>query len=286
MLIQFYSEDNDYSAWYWALEDVMILRCISDVQTACVSYNWNGVTYNKSGTYSTIVNSSNNCDSLVSLNLTIEHLNSAGSATSSPTLDVNTNLNPIYHTTTGATGIGTANNLPPGVTASWSSNLITISGTPTTIGTFNYDIPLTGGCGNVSANGTIIVNSVPKTYVPDDNFEAYLETHDANGNVVSVGDANSMGDGIANNDSVTTANVSGVTSLAINLQSITDLTGLEEFISLSYLNAYGNGINSVDFSQNILLDTVIFFSNNLVTIDLSQNDSISYLDLKSNNLNA
>ena len=138
----------------------------------------------------------------------------------------------------------------------------------------------------MSANGTIIVNSVPKTYVPDDNFEAYLETHDANGNVVSVGDANSMGDGIANNDSVTTANVSGFTSLAINLQSITDLTGLEEFISLSYLNAYGNGINSVDFSQNILLDTVIFFSNNLVTIDLSQNDSISYLDLKSNNLNA
>ena len=56
---------------------------------------------------------------------------------------------------------------------------------------------------------------VPKTYVPDDNFEAYLETHDASGNVVSVGDANSMGDGIANNDYVTTANISGVTNLDV-----------------------------------------------------------------------
>ena len=34
------------------------------------------------------------------------------------------------------------------------------SGTPTTSGTFNYTIPLTGGCGNVNATGTIVVNSV------------------------------------------------------------------------------------------------------------------------------
>ena len=50
--------------------------------------------------------------------------------------------------------------------------------------------------------------SSQQTYVPDDNFEAYLETHDANGNVVAVGASNSMGDGIANNDYVTTFNIS------------------------------------------------------------------------------
>ena len=33
--------------------------------------------------------------------------------------------------------------------------MITISGTPTT---YNYSIPLTGGCGNVSATGTITVS--------------------------------------------------------------------------------------------------------------------------------
>ena len=81
----------------------------------------------------------------------------AGSASSSPTLCINTPLTSITHTTTRATGIGTATGLPPGVTASWASNTITISGTPTASGTFNYSIPLTGGCGTVNATGTIIV---------------------------------------------------------------------------------------------------------------------------------
>jgi hypothetical protein len=85
--------------------------------------------------------------------------NTVGSASSSPTLCVNTPLTNITHTTTGATGIGTATGLPAGVTAAWASNTITISGTPTAAGTFNYSIPLTGGCGSVNATGTITVSN-------------------------------------------------------------------------------------------------------------------------------
>jgi uncharacterized protein (TIGR02145 family) len=70
---------------------------------------------------------------------------------------VNTTLTPITHTTTGATGIGSATGLPPGVSPVWASNTITISGTPTAAGTYNYSIPVTGGCG--SATGTITVPS-------------------------------------------------------------------------------------------------------------------------------
>jgi hypothetical protein len=44
------------------------------------------------------------------------------------------------------------------VSANWSGNTITISGIPTASGTFNYSIPLTGGCGTVNATGTITVN--------------------------------------------------------------------------------------------------------------------------------
>ena len=86
---------------------------------------------------------------------------------------------------------------------------------------------------------------VIKTYVPDDNFEAYLETHDASGNVVSVGDANSMGDGISNNDYVITANISGVTSLDVNNQNISDLTGIEDFSSISKLNCNSNNFGAL-----------------------------------------
>src|SRR5204863_71687 len=83
--------------------------------------------------------------------------NTVSAASSSPTLCINTAITPITHTTTGATGIGAATGLPAVVTASLASNTITISGTPTASGTFNYSIPLTGGCGSVNATGTIIV---------------------------------------------------------------------------------------------------------------------------------
>ena len=84
--------------------------------------------------------------------------NTVSAASSSPNLCISTLMADITHTTTGATGIGLASGLPTGVTASWASNTITISGTPTAFGTFNYSIPLTGGCGSLNATGTIIVN--------------------------------------------------------------------------------------------------------------------------------
>ena len=103
-------------------------------------------------------------------------LNTAGTASSSPTLAVNTLLTNITHSTTLATGIGTATGLPSGVTASWSANVITISGTPTatTMGTQNYSIPLTGGCGSVNATGTITVNPVcPTATITDNDMNTY-----------------------------------------------------------------------------------------------------------------
>jgi hypothetical protein len=86
------------------------------------------------------------------------NLNSAGAASSSPTPCINTLMTSITHTTTGATGIGTATGLPAGVTATWATNTITISGTPAATGVFAYTIPLTGGCGGVNATGIVTVN--------------------------------------------------------------------------------------------------------------------------------
>ena len=78
--------------------------------------------------------------------ITVTPDNTAGTPSTSPTVCKNSAITNITHTTTGATGIGTASGLPAGVTASWSSNTITISGTPTASGTFSYTIPLDGGC--------------------------------------------------------------------------------------------------------------------------------------------
>ncbi|MEA1886877.1 MAG: T9SS type A sorting domain-containing protein, partial [Bacteroidota bacterium] len=73
---------------------------------------------------------------------------------------INTAITDITYTTTGATG-ATFSGLPTGVSGSWTADQVTISGTPTASGTFDYTVTLTGGCGTVTAQGTITVNSLP-----------------------------------------------------------------------------------------------------------------------------
>ena len=93
-----------------------------------------------------------------------ENTISLASGSASPNQAVCFNLSPlptIQFTTTLATGATLVGNLPAGVTGVWSNNVLTISGTPTESGTFNYTYNLTGGCPLGSKNdtsGTIIVN--------------------------------------------------------------------------------------------------------------------------------
>ncbi len=124
--------------------------------TITVPANTNAGTY--TGTI-TVKNASGIVSTGKTFTITVSALNTAGVASATPTLFVNTVLTNITHATTGATGIGTATGLPAGVTATFSSNTITISGTPTAVGVFNYSIPLTGGCSMVNATGRITVNA-------------------------------------------------------------------------------------------------------------------------------
>ncbi|MFM7089798.1 MAG: beta strand repeat-containing protein, partial [Bacteroidota bacterium] len=101
------------------------------------------------------------CDTLTATgNITVGATNTAGAASASPTVCMQTALTNITHSTVGATGIGTASGLPNGLIATWASNTITISGTPTQTGSFSYSIPLTGGCGLANATGNITVISI------------------------------------------------------------------------------------------------------------------------------
>lgn len=70
---------------------------------------------------------------------------------------INTTITNISYTTTGATN-ATFSGLPTGISGDFSSNIITISGTPTVLGTFPYTITLTGNSGSVTATGKIYVS--------------------------------------------------------------------------------------------------------------------------------
>jgi gliding motility-associated-like protein len=62
----------------------------------------------------------------------------------------------------GGTGTGaTVTGLPAGVTGVYSGGVVTISGTATVAGTFNYTVTTTGICAAVTATGTIIINALP-----------------------------------------------------------------------------------------------------------------------------
>lgn len=133
-----------------------------------------------------------------------------------------------------------------------------------------------------------------QTYVPDDNFEAWLE-------------GSGLGNGIANDDSVTTANVSGLTDLIVSAQGIVDITGIEDFTSLTLIIFNGNPVasadlsqnlaltyaafdlcdlNSIDVSQNTLLETLLCSSNNLTSLDVSNNTALQVLNCSGNDLTA
>ena len=92
----------------------------------------------------------------VTANSTISLTSAAG--TNAQTKCINTAITNITYSTTGATG-ATFSGLPAGVTGNWAANVVTISGTPTASGPFSYTVTLTGGCGNITATGTITVTA-------------------------------------------------------------------------------------------------------------------------------
>ncbi|MCC9062230.1 T9SS sorting signal type C domain-containing protein [Flavobacterium piscisymbiosum] len=82
---------------------------------------------------------------------------SSAEETNNQTICNNTAITDITYHTTGATHAN-FQGLPNGVIGSFASNKVTISGTPTETGTFNYIIDLTGGCGTLAAIGKIVIN--------------------------------------------------------------------------------------------------------------------------------
>ena len=97
------------------------------------------------------------------------------------------------------------------------------------------------------------------TYVPDDNFEAFLES-------------NGMGDGVWGNDYVWTSAIDTLTGLYLENMGIVELIGIEDFTALEYLSASLNGMmTNLDLSQNINLEILSIYNNSVTSLDLSNN---------------
>ena len=53
-----------------------------------------------------------------------------------------------------------------------------------------------------------------------------------------------------------------------SFMNINDLTGIEDFLALTYLECEGNQLTSLDVSQNTALINFTFFGNQLTSLDL------------------
>lgn len=117
-----------------------------------------------------------------------------------------------------------------------------------------------------------------KTYVPDDNFENYLES-------------NNMGDGIWGNDSVLTANINTVTFMDASAKQISDFTGIENFIALENLSVSWNFITNIDFVNSLTNLTTLSCAGtstssitlslpNLIGLGCGDGGPLAYLDVK------
>lgn len=116
------------------------------------------------------------------------------------------------------------------------------------------------------------------TLIPDTNFEQAL---------IDLGlDSGPL------NGMVPTANINSITSLDVQAKNISDLSGIEDFVSLNILNCEDNLLNLLDVTQNINLTQLFCSSNILNTINISAltnlqilwcaNNQLSFLDVTNN----
>lgn len=122
------------------------------------------------------------------------------------------------------------------------------------------------------------------TAVPDTNFEYYLETHDANGNEVTIGDDTSLGDGVDGNGLVFTNRINVVASLSVSNLSINALTGIEDFTGIETLICNNNNLSGIDLTNLVNLKTLLCASNQITSLDIITNTNLEDLDCSNNQI--
>lgn len=108
------------------------------------------------------------------------------------------------------------------------------------------------------------------TLIPDINFETKL---------ISLGIDSGTPDG-----KIMTSKISSITSLDLYNSNITDLTGIEDFESLTNLSCTSNKITNIDISKNLALTNLNVGYNKLIALNTSKNTNLQYLSLSYNEI--
>ena len=106
------------------------------------------------------------------------------------------------------------------------------------------------------------------TAIPDPNFEKKL---------IALGLDSGTVDG-----KVLTSNIQSETSLDVSQSNISDLTGIQDFTSLTDLNCSTNALTSINVSSNVKLENLQVAKNKLTDLNISTNILLKYLYCSNN----
>lgn len=121
----------------------------------------------------------------------------------------------------------------------------------------------------VTADRNLEGNFAEVTLIPDPNFEQALID-------LGIDTDNTI------NGRVYTTDIATIYALDVSHKSISDLSGIEDFGRLTYLDCSNNQITSLDLSQNPLLEHLSCGENEISTLDLTSNTALINLYCSNN----
>ena len=110
--------------------------------------------------------------------------------------------------------------------------------------------------------------AIDETNFPDKNFRTFVST---------IFDKD-------NDGKLSDWEIAGVTSIDVDYGNIADLTGIEYFTALEYLDCSGNQLTSLDVSSNTALQVLYCDANKLTNLDVSNKPALQELDCGNNQL--
>ncbi|CAL2104488.1 Choice-of-anchor D domain-containing protein [Tenacibaculum sp. 190130A14a] len=123
----------------------------------------------------------------------------------------------------------------------------------------------------IEGNGLSTTSNIVN--IPDSNFKAALV---ANSSINTNGDSE-----IQISEAQSYSGVVRVDGLTIS-----DLTGLEEFVNISEFHAMNNSLTSIDLSQNTAITRLSLTNNDLTSLDLSTNIILKTILIQNNNISS
>ncbi len=106
--------------------------------------------------------------------------------------------------------------------------------------------------------------------IPDPNFKAAL---------LADSNINTNGDG-----EIQLSEAEAATEVSVVGNNINDLTGIEAFVNITFLECTDNNLTSIDITNNTELEIFECYNNQLTNIDISQNTALYQFECRFNQL--